>query len=223
MTAFDGAQPVESFKGLLRGLMKGYEFDVVGLYLKDGSIRPLPREASLVGKVLEVSIKEYLHRRLLETRDLKWISGGERAYPDLTFNGPLIHPHRFAVDVKCARRGKRGDRTAYPITIGTFDADYFRHPDAKAANAVMPYGSYTAHLALIALYEYAEATARDVELVVVEKWRVATRRRSSGTRCYIAAASEIARLRGEQGEFASEDEFNAFWRSQPISSTKQTR
>ncbi|RLE25502.1 MAG: hypothetical protein DRJ61_14885 [Acidobacteria bacterium] len=54
---FDPNRPVESFKAQLRDLLKGYEFDVKGLILNDGSIEPLPREASVVGKVLEISIK----------------------------------------------------------------------------------------------------------------------------------------------------------------------
>jgi Restriction endonuclease EcoRV len=181
---FDPLSPVGSFKGLLPGLLKGYKFDVEGLYFADGSVRPLPREAAVVGKVLEISIHEYLARRLLQVPQLKWIpASSDRVYPDVTFNGPLIHPHRFALDVKCARRAASGERTASAITIGTFDADYFRNPDVKAPNIMMPYSSYAAHLSLVALYSYAEATARQVELLVVEKWRIATKRRSSGTRC----------------------------------------
>ncbi len=220
---FDAERPVESFKSVLLGLVKGYAFDVAGLYLTDGSIRPLPRESSVVGKVLEISIKEHLHRRLLQVKDLRWVAGGERTYPDLTFNGPAIFPNRFAVDVKCARRAEGGVKTQSAITIGTFDAEYFRYPEERSANITMPYSSYTAHLALVALYDYTEATARNVELLVVEKWRVATRLHSSGTRCYIAAVQDIERLRAEQGDFVSEDDFNAYWRSQPISERKQAR
>jgi hypothetical protein len=216
-TAYDSNRPVESFKQLLRDLVKRYEFDVEGLYLKDGSIRPLPREAALVGKVLEVSIKEYLARQLLQVNDLRCIAASsDRTYPDFTFDGSLIHPNRFAVDLKCARRGKGGDKVSYPISIGTFNAQYFRRPDEKVGNIMMPYGSYTAHLAVIALYDYADATARDIELLVVEKWRVATRGRSSTTRCYIAALKLIDDLRAERGDFSSEEEFNDFWRSHPV-------
>jgi hypothetical protein len=171
----------------------------------------------VVGKVLEISIKEYLARRLLQVNDLRCIpASSDRTYPDFSFDGPLIHPNRFAVDLKCARRSKNGQRTSYPITIGTFNAKYYRNPTVKAPNIMMPYSSYGAHLAVIALYDYAEATAQNVELVVVEKWRVATRKRSSTTRCYIAAASEIVSLRNELGAFESEDEFNEFWRSHPV-------
>jgi hypothetical protein len=215
--AFDPDRPVESFKALLRGLLKGYEFDVKGLYLKDGSVEPLPAEPAVVGKVVEISIKHYFDRQLLQVSDLKCIrASSDRTYPDFTFNGSLIHPNRFAVDIKCARRNDRGDRTRSPITIGTFNAHYFRKPDKSVGNIMMAYGSYTAHLAVIALYDYAEATARNVELLVVEKWRVATKRRSSTTRCYIAASTLIDDLRNEVGAFSFEEEFNCYWRSHPV-------
>lgn len=192
--------------------------------MRDGSIRPLPREAAVVGKVLEISVHEYLARRLIQVPRLRSIpASSDRVYPDITFNGPLIHPRRFALDVKCARRDPSGQRTASAITIGTFDADYFRRPDIKAPNIMMPYADYHAHLSLLALYSYSEATARDVDLLVVEKWRVATKRRSSGTRCYIAARKSVDDLRDERGDFSSEEEFQTYWRTQAINSTKTTR
>ncbi len=51
MPTFDPKRPIESFKALVLDMMKGYRFDVQGLYLKDGTIRPLPSEAAVVGKV----------------------------------------------------------------------------------------------------------------------------------------------------------------------------
>lgn len=224
MLTFDPKRPVESFKALVLDLMKGYRFDVEGLYLKGGTIRPLPSEAAVVGKVLEVSIHEYLSRKLLQAKQLKSIpASSDRVYPDVSFNGPMIFPHKFALDVKCARRTAGGTKTESAITIGTFDAEYFRYPDEKVGNIMMPYGSYSAHLSLIALYSYENATARDVELLVVEKWRVATKKRSSGTRCYIAASQLVENLRAERGDFSSEEEFNVFWREQPISEKKLAR
>jgi hypothetical protein len=135
----------------------------------------------------------------------------------------MIFPHKFALDIKCARRQKNGAMTKSAITIGTFDAEYFRYPDEKVGNIMMPYASYTAHLSLIALYSYEKATARDIEILVVEKWRVATKKHASGTRSYIAASKRIADLRAERGGFESEEEFNAYWRSQVISEAKEAR
>src|SRR5215216_6479458 len=204
--SFDRDRPVESFTALLRDLMKGYRFDIEGLYRKDGTVLPLPRESSVVGKVIEISINDYLRRRLLEIPSLDSIqASSDRVYPDVSFSGSLINPHRFALDIKCARVDKKGDKTESAITIGTFDAEYFRYPSEKVGNIMAPYSSYTAHLALLALYKYADATARDLDLLVVVKWRVATKKRSSGSRCYIAATKRIAGLRAEAGGFESEE------------------
>ncbi len=46
---FDAKHPIESFKALVLEMMKVYRFDVEGLFLKGGTVRPLPSEASAVG------------------------------------------------------------------------------------------------------------------------------------------------------------------------------
>jgi hypothetical protein len=211
---------VQDFKAYLQALMKGYEFDVKGLYHNDGSMSPLPREASVIGKVVEISVKSYLQRKLLQEDRLRYHVGGDRTYPDLTFTGPLVGEMRVAVDVKCARRNKKQTRTQSAISVATYDATYFREPEVKAPNISFPYGRYAGHLAMIVLYDYEDATARNVEVIIVEKWRVATRKRASGTRCYVAAVSTLQDIRGEKGDFTTEDEFHAYWRSQPVTPKK---
>lgn len=212
--------PVETFKRFFRELMKGYRFNVQGLYLDDSTILPLPKESSLIGKVLEVTIKAHLDRKALSVKGFEFVRGGERSYPDLTIYGDAAGGHRYAIDVKCVRRSKKGTTTQSAMGLATFDATYFREPDKKAANIMAPYNSYDAHLVLVAFYDYEEATARNVELVVVEKWRISSRKKASGTRCYVAAVKEIDRIKKEKGDFASEQEFNEFWRSIPIKEKK---
>ncbi len=117
---FDPKRPVASCKALVLDLMKGYRFDVEGLYLKGGTIRPLPSEAAVVGKVLEVTIHEHLSRKLLQARQLKSIpASSDRVYPDVSFNGPMIFPHKFALNVKCARRMVGGTKTECPVQAST--------------------------------------------------------------------------------------------------------
>lgn len=210
----------EGFKKVLRDLVKGYEFDVQGLYIRDGTIRPLPSESSLIGKVIEGSILEHLRRTLLTQPALDVVSAkSSRTYPDLTFRGSLLHPDVYAVDIKCARR-KNAQRIESAIAIGTYDAEYFHYPNEKVANIEAPYSSYTAHLALIALYDYEHATARNVELLLAEKWRIATEKKASGTRSYVATSQLIDDLRHERGSFRSETDFNDFWLLQPVKASK---
>jgi hypothetical protein len=209
-------------KALLRTLLKGYVFDVEGLHLKDGTIHPLPSESAVVGKVIELSLLLYFRRQLLSVSDLNPIDArSTRTYPDLTLAGSRYYPNVFAIDVKCARRQDNGRRIRSAIAIGTFDAEYFHYPGDKVGNIERPYASYAAHLVLIGLYDYVGATARNVEVLVAEKWRVATRKKASGTRSYIATSSKIEDLIAERGDFESEEEFNEYWRSQPVKPSKR--
>jgi hypothetical protein len=211
--SIDENNPIESFKAYLAQLLRDYKFDVQGIILNDGTIQPLPSESALVGKVLEISIKHHLERKLLQGNVRVAPASSDRTYPDFTLWGPALGNRKFAVDMKCARRGDSGLSTRSAISIGTFNAKYFRTPDIKVGNIMAPYSSFDAHLAIVALYDYQGATAKNVELLVVEKWRVARRKRASTTRAYIAAVSQIDLLRSERGEFTSEEEFNEFWRS----------
>lgn len=68
MRAFDPKHPISSFKALVLNLIKEYHVDVECLYLKSGTIRSFSRQAAVVGKVLEVSIREYLSCKRLQTK-----------------------------------------------------------------------------------------------------------------------------------------------------------
>ena len=72
------------------------------------------------------------------------------------------------------------------------------------------------HLDLIVLYDWEDGEVRNVEVLVVETWRVGSTKRSSTTRNYIGAVDTIADLQLEQGEFDSAEDFYAFWRAVPV-------
>lgn len=210
---------IEKFRTLFQGLLKGYKFNVKGLYIVENGVHdwlPLPSESAVIGKVVEITIKDHIRKLTTGMRDLAIQPGGPRSYPDFSISGPGVGNRHYAVDVKCVRRSKNRLATHSAMGLATFDAIYFREPERKAANIMAPYGTYHAHLVLVALYDYEMATASNVELLVVEKWRIASRKRASGTRCYVAAVKEIDRIKKEQGEFSSEEEYNAFWRSIPV-------
>lgn len=218
---FDPDRPVVSVKSMISSMVDGYTLNIQGLLKDDGSVLPLPSESSVIGKILEESIIRRLLHECIGNRGLEWTPApSSRAYPDLTLHGPEVGNMKFALDVKCARRAPNGQRTKSAIAILTYDAEYFRYPDEAAGNAVAPYGNYRAHFLLIALYDYRKGRVENVQLAVVEKWRVGRRKRASGTRCYVAAQQDIPKLIGEDGEFESEEEFNDFWRSMPIKDSK---
>lgn len=186
-----------------------------------GHLLPLPKEPAALANVLEVSIVDFLVQRVDATQGgLTARRGGERFYPDLEISGPAVGGNYFAVDVKCAKRGvtKSGRLTGSTqsrITLYTGNT-YFKYPTYRHPGTFRPFADYALHLDVLAIYTFdVESAARvtDLELIVQEPWRIGSRQRSSTTREYIGAVMKVDDLRAGRGEFSSEKEFYAYWRS----------
>lgn len=188
-----------------------YEFDVVAVYRREGShgwpleatdpddlqhqlergdhFLPLPREPAALANVLEVSLVDFLIDHAQKTKDVVVRRGTERGYPDLEFSGERFGGGHHAVDVKVARRARGGARTQSRITLYTGNT-YFRFPQLHWPGTLRPFREYASHLNLIAIYTLNPASmarVENLELIVQEPWRIASRQRSSTTREYIGA------------------------------------
>jgi hypothetical protein len=122
------------------------------------------------------------------------------------------------VDVKVARRASSGRRTQSRITLYTGNT-YFRYPQLHWSGTFRPFDDYESHVDLIGIYTLdrdSKARISDLEVIVAEPWRIASRQRSSTTREYIGAVQSIDDLRQGRGEFDSEEEFYKFWRRFPF-------
>jgi hypothetical protein len=184
-----------------------------------GHLLPLPKEPAALANVLEVSVVNFLLERVDATQgQLEARRGGERFYPDLEITGPVVSSGYYAVDIKVARRGmtRRGpsNRTQSRITLYTGNT-YFRHPKIHWEGTFRPFADYAQHLDVLVIYTLNPASAsrvEDIELIVQEAWRIASKQRSSTTREYIGAVQSIDSLRQGKGEFATPEEFYAYWR-----------
>jgi hypothetical protein len=217
MTAADLYKPnletIEGLKNWVRAILQRYSFDVRGILLKDGTVLPVPSESSVIAKLFEITLLERFRTVANAVSGLDVLGApGSRTYPDIWLAGSRLGGRKIALEVKAARRARGGLRTSSRITLGPYDK-YFRNPDVKMAGCVLPYGEFSDHLDIIVLYDYDGGEISNVETLVVETWRVASRKESSGTRSYIGAVNEIERLRKEQGEFDSRESFLEFWRN----------
>jgi hypothetical protein len=82
-----------------------------------------------------------------------------------------------------------------------------------------PFRDYALHLDVLAIYTLDPdrmERATDIELIVQEAWRIASRRRSSTTREYIGAVDSLEDLRDGKSEFENEDDFYRYWRAYPF-------
>lgn len=185
-----------------------------------GHFLPLPKEPAALANVVEVSLAEYLTERLKGEPGVAITRGSERGYPDLEFE---VSGEFTAVDIKVARRGltQRGKltgRTDSRITLYTGNT-YYAYPEIKWPGTLRSFSEYKRHLAIIALYTLNPDSPRrvdDLELLVHETWRLASKDRSSTTREYIGAVTQIERLTAGTGEFATEAAFYEYWRKYPF-------
>jgi len=180
-----------------------------------GHFVPLPKEPAALANVLEVSLVDFLLEEVKKLRGGRGERGTERGYPDLELSGRAFGGGHHALDIKIARRNKTGRATQSRITLYTGNT-YFRYPSLRWPGSFRPFDDYASHLDLIGIYTLDESISgriRDLELLVHEPWRIASRQRSSTTREYIGAVQRLDDLRAGRGEFATEDDFYRFWRA----------
>jgi hypothetical protein len=234
----------------LREQCAEYEFDVRGVFRRaspvsewpllahdaehleerlrtGGHLLPLPKEPAALANVLEVSLVDFLLARLESLDGLVAARGTERGYPDLEISGTTFGGGFHAVDVKAARRAvtKGRPRTQSRITLYTGNT-YFKWPDLHWPGTFRPFNEYASHLDILMIYNLKpETPARvdDLEVLVQEAWRIASRQRSSTTREYIGAVDGLDDLRNGRGEFDTPGDFYSYWRKYPFRVSAQVQ
>lgn len=183
---------------------------------------PLPKEPAALANVVEVSVVDYLLRKVEIVPGATAQRGTERGYPDIDFSGPAFGGGYHAVDIKVARRNKNGWQTDSRITLYTGNT-YFRYPQLRWPGTFRPFQDYESHLDIIVLYTLVEKSLgriADIELIATETWRIGSKQRSSTTREYLGAVLSIEALREGRGEFATQAEFYTYWRKYPFKTGK---
>ncbi len=233
---------VSDLKQWLSDICSSYRFDPLGVLRADnevawplaahsideltnelvarGLLLGLPREPAALANVMEVGIVDFLVEAAEQAGDIEVARGTERGYPDIEVSGPRFGGQPYAVDVKVAQRARTRaqDRTQSRITLYTGNT-YFKWPNLKWPGTFRPFNEYAGHLDILIFYTLDPARrerATDVQVVVQEPWRIASRKRSSTTREYIGAVDLIWNIEQGRGEFESADEFYKYWRSYPF-------
>lgn len=190
-----------------------------------GHLLPLPKEPAALANVLEVSIVNFLALRVLAIPKAEVRRGTERGYPDLEIGGEAFGGGFHAIDVKAARRAANGRQTQSRITLYTGNT-YFKWPDLHWPGTFRPFSQYATHLDVIMIYTLnpeTNARVEDLEIIVEEPWRIASKERSSTTREYIGAVTSIDALRAGQGVFATPADFYDYWRKYPFRVSAQVQ
>lgn len=179
-----------------------------------GHLIPLPKEPAALANILEVSLVGFIAAAADATLGVEATLGTERGYPDIELTGSMFGGGYHAVDIKNARRSRGGGSTQSAITLYTGNT-YFRYPTLQWPGTFRPFDDYESHIDILGIYTLdpdLHGRIRDLEFIVQEPWRIASRQRSSSTREYIGAVKKIDDLRNGNGAFADEASFYNYWR-----------
>lgn len=194
-------------------LVANDEAELARKLAQGGHLLALPKEPAALANVIEVSLVDYILKAIDALDGADAVRGTERGYPDIEISGDAFGGGFHAVDVKVARRNKAKTQTQSRITLYTGNT-YFMWPKLKWPGTFRPFQEYASHLDIICIYTLNESHARveDLELIVQEPWRIASKKRSSTTREYLGAVTKLDDLRQGRGEFDSPEAFYAYWR-----------
>jgi hypothetical protein len=185
---------------------------------ENGHLVSLPKESAALANVIEVALVDFLLTRLEDVEGATGRRGEERSYPDLEIGGEAFGGGFHAVDIKMARLKKSGKQTQSRCTLYTGNT-YFKWPTIRWPGMFRSFDDYGTHLDILGVYRLDvdyRGRVRDLELLVHEPWRIASKERSSTTREYIGAVIDVAALREGRGEFDNEVAFYKYWRAFPF-------
>lgn len=203
---------IKKFKKELEKIVSDISWNFIGILDTDKKLHPIPKNIQIQ------ALFEYLGREKVtewaKGRGIKVIeSTNTREYPDLTLLGGPLGKEIIALDVKTGRRD--GNRTGF--TLGSYWG-YFRRPDKKMAGCRLPYGQFSQHWIIGFIYDWKENAdtlhmVSNIEAIVQEKWKLASRSTGTGTTTAIGSIKDIKRLKVGKGNFKTEKEFLKYWRN----------
>lgn len=213
---------ISNLKADLANLFRGFRWTIKGFADEDGKIYDLPDIPQVITGVFQEVAKQKLKPFLRKKYNCEIIQGGAREYPEITVFGGKLGQEKIAIDIKTTRRISRNRISGF--SIGSY-AGYFLHPERKLPGCKFPYGEFKEHWLVGFIYTWnPEADSlhmvSDIEVIVNEKWRIASKSTATGTTFAISSVRDLQRLRKGQGDFNSSEEFETFWRVKGLNREK---
>jgi len=205
----------------------GVEWYIKGILDSKKRLYTLSDDTKLISKVFELisipiitkAFEPYIHKWETEER--------QTVYPDLTLIVSGSSPNKIAIDIKSTYR--KGEAAGF--TLGSYTA-YMRAPFTK--NIRYPYNEYREHWIVgfiynrvpdvkaeivdVSLMDKVVAPIKNVEVIVWQKWQLASDKPGSGNTANIGSVRSLDALRKGQGTFTrfgdnGKDIFEDYWRN----------
>jgi hypothetical protein len=207
-----------NLKADLEKLFKDFRWTTKGFIDENNKIYPLPDIPQVITGIFQEVAKKRIKPFLKENYNCEIIQGGSREYPEITAFDGKIGEEKIAIDIKTTRRISK-DRIS-GFSIGSY-AGYFLHPNQKLPGCKFPYAAFKEHWLVGFIYTWnpnADSLhmVSDIEVIVEEKWKIASKSTATGTTFAISSVRNLNDLRERKGDFNSSEDFENFWRAKGL-------
>ena len=201
-------------KSDLERLFSDFRWKIKGMIDEDGIIYPIPPIPQVITGIFQEITKHKVKKFMKDKYGCKIVQGGPREYPEMTLMGGKFGNRKIAIDIKTTRRISKNRISGF--TVGSF-AGYFLHPEKQMPGCKFPYGEFDEHWIVGFIYTWNPGVdslhmVSDVEVIVQQKWKIASKSTGTGTTFAIGSIKEIDKLRKGEGVFKSKEEFENYWR-----------
>jgi len=198
----------------LEQLFSDFRWKIKGMIDEDGNIYPIPPIPQVITGIFQEITKHKVKKSMKDKYRCEIVQGGAREYPEMTLIGGKFGNKKIAIDIKTTRRLSE-DRIS-GFTVGSF-AGYFLHPERQMPGCKFPYGEFDEHWIVGFIYTWnpnAESLhmVSDVEVIIQQKWKIASKSTGTGTTFAIGSIKEIDKLKKGEGVFKTKEEFESYWR-----------
>lgn len=215
-------------------ISKDNQWVIKGFIDIDKNIFTISSDTKIVSKILEIHLLPKISN-FADSNDYKLILAKEQNYyPDMTFQHKENEEIMFAVDFKTTYRKPGNNDLCNGFTLGSHGA-YFIERDKKK-NIQFPYKDYWGHFCFGIIYSRNDDTkinelvmhdlanidkipsvAKDFQLFITEKWKIASDKSGSGNTANIGSIKKISDILGENGIFTvyknGESLFDEYWQN----------
>lgn len=198
------------------------------------NIFTITTDTKIVSKILEIHLLPRISY-FADSKNYELILAKEQNYyPDMTFQHKIDKEIMFAVDFKTTYRKPENNDFCNGFTLGSHGA-YFIERDKKK-NIQFPYNNYWGHFCFGIIYsrndddkiselvkydftnlEKIPSVAKNFELFIAEKWKIASDKSGSGNTANIGSTKKISDILSEKGIFTQykngESMFDEYWQN----------
>lgn len=195
--------------------LSNIKFDDFFNILNNGVEYPLGNDSKILSKIYEIIIINNLKKEMIE-KGFDFIENEvQNKYPDFIITSKIEKDRYYAVDIKSSYIKNRNRINGF--TLGTFNG-YFRKR-TQTKDIVKPYDSFKKHFCVCVLYKRDNNKVPVSNIIVREKWELASHTAGSGNTCNIGSIKSLDDVLSNKTYFSDVKQFDDFWMNYCKSST----